>query len=228
MESWRYLVFWFQSVEVRTPLGSAFAILPIVIVSSFCAAIAPIIVSKFGRLKYIVSFGWLIAAIGTGLVSTLTAQSSSAQQDGFQVVEGIGMGILFTTLQLACQASQSQENVGMAVAIFTFIRSFGGTFGVAICGVIFENVFNQIISRRSVSIPSDYLISGSEAAQFVPMLPSIPSSVQYVFRYIYADSLRLVWWVMASAMALGFLVSLLARDISLKGKKVESVEYGAV
>lgn len=206
--------------------------MPIVIVSSLFAALAPILVSKFGLLKYIVSFGWLIATIGTGLVSTLTAEASSAQQNGFQVVEGVGMGILFTNLQLACQASQSQENVGMAVAIFTFIRSFGGTFGVAICGVIFENVFNQIILSRSVAIPSQYLISGSEAAQFVPILPSIPTSVQNIFRFIYADSLRLVWWVMASAMALGFLVSLLARDVSLKAKKVENTEkdaeYGAV
>src|SRR5262249_55922441 len=150
--SWIYLVFWYQSVEIRSPLASAISILPIVITASCFAAIAALVVSRLGRFKYIVSLGWLVATIGTGLVSTLSAHSIGAQQIGYQILEGIGMGILFTTLQLACQASQSQEDVGTAVAIFTFIRSFGGTFGVAIGGVIFENEFTQIMSRESGNI----------------------------------------------------------------------------
>ena len=97
----------------------------------------------------------------------LSPESNESQRIGFQIVDGIGMGILFPTLQLAVQAPQSEREVGMAAAIFTFIRSFGQTFGVAMGGVIFQNEFDKNIIRQSRLVPAQYMVSGRDAAGYV-------------------------------------------------------------
>jgi hypothetical protein len=87
VESWIYLVFWFESVRIRSPLCASFDILPVVLSSSLCAAIGGLILNKWGRFKYMISLGWLFATLGTGLVCLLTPANNEGQQIGFQIVE---------------------------------------------------------------------------------------------------------------------------------------------
>ena len=128
------------------------------------------------------------------------------------------MGILFPTLQLAVQAPQSEREVGMAAAIFTFIRSFGQTFGVAMGGVIFQNEFDKKIIRQRGLVPAQYMVSGRDAAGYVYLLGSVPDAVRIILQYVYADSLRVIWFVMIPFAGIGLVVSFLARDLLLVRK----------
>ena len=213
-----YLVFWFQSVRVRTPLGAAIDSLPLIISTTLSSAVSGFVVTKFGRLKLIVSFGWLFATVGTGLMCILSPSSNTGQQIGIQILEGCGMGTLFTTLQLEVQAPQSQRDVGIAAAVFTFIRSFGQTFGVAIGGVIFQNEFDRRIAEHVGNLGPEYLISGRDATGFVGLLSSVPEAIRIVLQYVYADSLRVIWYVMVPFAGLGLLTSFFARDLVLERK----------
>jgi hypothetical protein len=172
-----------------------------------------------------ISLGWLFATLGTGLVCLLTPASSKGQQIGFQILEGIGVGILFPTLQLACQAPQSKRDVAMAVAIFTFVRSLGEALGVAIGGVIFQNEFDQLISMQTGNLPSEYVISGANAAGFVPMPPFVPDAVRAILQSVYADSLRGIWVVMTATAGIGLLSSFLAKDLLLNEKDKVGEEF---
>jgi hypothetical protein len=114
----------------------------------------------------------------------------------------------------------------MAVAIFTFVRSLGEALGVAIGGVIFQNEFDQLISMQTGNLPSEYVISGANAAGFVPMLPFVPDAVRAILQSVYADSLRGIWVVMTATAGIGLLSSFLAKDLLLneKDKVVEEFE----
>ena len=128
------------------------------------------------------------------------------------------MGTLFTTLQLEAQVPQSQLDVGIAAAVFTFIRSFGQTFGVAIGGVIFQNEFDKRIAEKVGNLDPQYLISGRDATAFVGFLSSAPETVRIVLQYVYANSLRVIWYVMVPFAGLGLLASFFARDLVLEQK----------
>ena len=128
------------------------------------------------------------------------------------------MGVLFPSLQIAAQAPQSEKDVGMAVAIFTFIRSFGQSFGIAMGGVIFQNEFNKKIAVQVAQIPPEYVVSGADAVEFVSGLSSVPDTVRIILQHVYADSLRVLWYVMVPFAAIGFLLSLLAKDLALSQK----------
>ena len=103
------------------------------------------------------------------------------------------MGTLFPSLQIVSQAPQSERDVGMAVAIFTFIRSFGQTIGVAIGGVIFQNGFDKKIEIQVANLPPEYVVSEADAVGFVSGLSSVPDTFRIILQYVYADSLRVIW-----------------------------------
>lgn len=191
--------------------------LPLIICSTFSAAIAGFLITKRRRFKHIVSHGWLFATVGMGLNCILSPTSNLGQRIGFLILEGFGMGSLFPALQLAAQAPQSERHVGMATAIFTFVRSFGQTFGVAIGGVIFQNEFDKRISQQVLwgNLPLEYNVSGRDAEAFVSTLSSVPETIRRVLQYIYADSIRVMWYVMIPFAGIGLLASFLSRDLLL-------------
>jgi MFS family permease len=211
-----YLVFWFQSARVRNALEASVDTLPLVIAVTVSAAISGFAVTKLGRFKLMVSAGWCLATIGAGLLSAFSPSTSTSQQIGYQILGGWGLGILFPTLNIATQAPQSEKNVGIAAAVFTFIRALGQTFGVAIGGVIFQNQFDQKV--RLSNLPPAYLISGQDAERFATELPNLPETYRIVLQYVYSDSLRVVWWVLVPFAGIGFVVSFLARDLGLSRK----------
>jgi hypothetical protein len=147
----------------------------------------------------------------------LSATSNLGERIGFLILEGFGMGALFPALQLAAQAPQSEGYVGIATAIFTFVRSFGQTFGVAIGGVIFQNEFDKQIALRVLrgNLSPEYAIPGRDAEAFVSMLSSVPETVRIVLQYIYANSIRVMWYVMIPFAGIGLLTSFLSRDLLL-------------
>lgn len=210
-----YLVFWFQAVRIRNSLEAAIDTLPLVISVTLSAAIAGFMVNKLGRFKHVVSVGWFLATIGAGLMSDFSPTTNKGQQIGYQILEGFGLGILFPTLNIATQAPQSAESLGIAAAVFTFVRALGQTFGVAIGGVIFQNQFDKRINRETSNLPSEYLISGQDAERFATELPSVSEIFRAILQYVYADSLRVVWWVLIPFAGIGLLISCVSRDLLL-------------
>ena len=152
-----------------------------------------------------------------GLNCILSPTSNLGERIGFLILEGFGMGALFPALQLAAQAPQSERYVGMATAIFTFVRSFGQTFGVAIGGVIFQNEFDKQIAQQVLrgNLSPEYAIPGRDAEAFVSILSSVPETVRIVLQYIYANSIRVMWYVMIPFAGIGLLTSFLSRDLLL-------------
>lgn len=152
-----------------------------------------------------------------GLNTILSPTSNLGQRIGFLILEGFGMGTLFPALQLAAQAPQSEKNVGMATTIFTFVRSFGQTFGVAIGGVIFQNQFDKKVAEQVAmgNLSSEYAVTGRDATAFVYLLASVPEAVRAVLQYIYADSIRVMWYAMIPLAGIGLLMSFLSKDLLL-------------
>lgn len=128
------------------------------------------------------------------------------------------MGTLFPSLQLAAQALQSERNVGIAVVNFHFVRSFGQTFGVTMGGDIFQNKFDENRTIRFPRLHPDYVVSGRDAVAFVSVLSSVPDAVRIILQYVYADLLSVIWYVMVPFARIGFLLSLLAKDLFLSRK----------
>jgi hypothetical protein len=89
-------------------------------------AVCGVSIARFNRYWVQNIVGWLFCAIGFGLLSLLNAESIPAAWVGFQIVEGIGLGVLYSCLKFPILASQPLEKNANALALFSFVRKFSG------------------------------------------------------------------------------------------------------
>jgi hypothetical protein len=154
---------------------------------------------------------------GVGVNALLTPTSNKGIMYGLRVIASIGAGLLFPIAAFATQVTQTDEDLGIATSTDTFLRSMGQAFGVAIGGTVFQNEFDRHVRLRvaSGSIPPTMIIGGQGAENAFAYLKTFPRSVQIAYEYVYADSLRTLWYVLTGIGGIGLLFSLLQRNESM-------------
>jgi MFS family permease len=165
-----YLPFWFQTVKGASALKSGVMYFPMVIslfVSSFLCGfadpfatsntdpdLAGTIVSAIGYYTPFMIGSSILTAIGFGMLSTLSPQSSHVAWISYQVLSGMGLGL---GLQQPFIVVQNVLNL-RDIPTGTSIMILGQNLGAAIFASVSQNIFNG------------KLVSGLE--HFAPFLDS--------------------------------------------------------
>jgi hypothetical protein len=159
----------------------------------------------------------VLLTIGMGTTITMHPDSNGGILYGLRIIASIGAGLLFPMPQLAAQVNQVGDDVGIATSLIVFFRSLGQAFGIAVGGVIFQNQWDKEVVMRVAkgSIPLAYVVGSNAAEVAYALIETFPEAVQEAYRWVYADSLKLVWIVMTAISAVGFLVSLVSRNEGL-------------
>ena len=160
---------------------------------------------------------WILLTVGNSLNILMKPDSGPGIIYGLRVVAAVGGGFLFQLPLFAVQATTLDENLGIATSTLTFFRSLGQAFGVAIGGTVFQNQFNQALDQavRDGEISPAFIVTGAQAAGAYGLIGEFPADITQAYRYIYADSLRVVWYVTTGLAGLGLLASLLVRNESM-------------
>ncbi len=91
------------------------------------------------RLQGMIGLGAM--ALGLGLISRMTVQTSFMQAVANIVFTGIGIGIIMPCYTIAVQNSVPYHLLGTATSLMVFARSIGGTLGLAVLGAVMSNRF---------------------------------------------------------------------------------------
>lgn len=160
---------------------------------------------------------WVLLTVGNGLNALMKPDSGPGVLYGLRVIAGIGGGFLFQLPVFAVQSTTLDENLGIATSTLTFFRSLGQAFGVAIGGTVFQNQFDRFLNQAVASgkIPSTLIVTGAQAAGAYDLLEEFPRGIIEIYRYVYADSLRVVWYVTTGLAGAGLIASLLVRNVSM-------------
>lgn len=158
----------------------------------------------------------MITTIGVGLMTLLDVHTSTIQWVVINLVNGVGLGLLFTGLTFAIQASCNQADVAFAVSLFSFFRTFGQCIGVAIGGVVFQNELRKKLLTYPLLAPlaDEYSRNAAGLVQIIKAMPQdLPQKAQLI--QAYASGLKLVWATMCAFSGFALLASLLTRHYSL-------------
>jgi hypothetical protein len=160
---------------------------------------------------------WILLTVGNGLNTLMKPCSSARILYGLRVIAAIGAGFLFQLPLFAVQATTLDENLGIATSTLTFFRSVGQAFGVAIGGTVFQNQFDRYLNQAVLAgkIPSAFIVTGAQAAGAYEATGKFPEDVTNKYRFIYADALRVVWYVTTGLAGSGLIASLLVRNESI-------------
>ena len=128
------------------------------------AFIAGQIISRKGLFRPLGILAMIMTCTGIFVLSRLNPQSAYWNVIIGTICIGCGMGFSTPTFTIAIQNSVPRENLGVATSSFTFLRSFGGSIGLAIMGSIVNTrflsaVYSEIPQNLLNSIPKESLSS---------------------------------------------------------------------
>ena len=159
----------------------------------------------------------MLIVSGTGLNALMKPDSNAGVLYGLRIIPAIGGGFLFQLPVFAVQSTTIDDDLGIATSTVTFSRSVGQAFGVAIGGTVFQNQFDRYLNQAVAAgtVPHELIVTGAQAAGAYHAIGKFPVVVQTAYRYIYADSLRVVWYVTTGIAGLGLIASVLVRNESM-------------
>ncbi|KAI0412612.1 MFS general substrate transporter [Xylaria grammica] len=213
-----FLPLYFQTTQLSTPTRSGVQILPITLIAVPGAAIGAVALTKWGRYKLLHIIGFALLTTGLGSLSVLDKESGTAEWVGLQILPAIGAGMILDTLLPAFQAGVEELDSATAAASWSFVRSFGNIWGVAIPGVILNTYSSQYaadiiadpMARSSLQNGDTY---SSATRDFVMSFPE-PTRSQVI--EVFTRAISKVFLIGIAFPALSFILSFVEREVKLR------------
>lgn len=179
-----FLVQYMQIVHERTPTESGLLTMPMALATMLASSVVGQVISRTGRYKRWLLLGCVLLTAGLGLMGTLSESTSLFWVCVFQVVVGLGMGMLMQNLVLVAQNALSFDQMGAGSALVAFFRSLAGAVGVAVLGaVLASEVTSEIAAGFAASgIDPGALGSGSGS---VPDVRELSEPVRGIVEHSY-------------------------------------------
>jgi MFS family permease len=210
-----YLPLYYQAVKGMSPIMTGVAVFPQTFTVAPAATVAGAVIAITGRYRWSIWSGWFITVVGCGLLVHLGPGTTTVQWVFLNLVGGIGTGILFPAIALTVQAASSGKDQAYASTMFSFMRGFGQTIGVAIGGVIFQNqIKKKLLTFPLLADAADEY--SADAAALVEIIKALPDGlIKDELRECYAYALKYIWIVMTAFAALALATSVFTKAYAL-------------
>jgi EmrB/QacA subfamily drug resistance transporter len=206
-----YLPIYLQVVKGESPTASGLQLMPMMLGMLVTSVVSGRLITRWGRYKPFPIAGTAIMTVGLFLLSRLSEDLPVWQTSVDALVLGFGLGMVMQVLVLAVQNSVDYEYLGVATSGTTLFRSIGGALGVALFGAIFANELNALLA--AVLPPGTPFPSASNPTSLAALPPELRA--QYIAAVMAA--LRPVFLVACGVAAVGFVLTLMLREIPLRG-----------
>ncbi|MGE3355528.1 MAG: MDR family MFS transporter [Acidimicrobiia bacterium] len=156
-----FLPLFLQIATGASATRSGLQMVPQSLAISGTATVAGFLVSRWGRYKWTLLVGPLVAACGMLALSTIDADTTPLGLAPFLVLMGVGLGLAFPNMTIAVQNAVAMADLGVATSTANFFRNMGSTFGAAVMGALLNNRLSATLEDR-VSADRLEAVGGAE------------------------------------------------------------------
>ena len=150
-----YLPLYYQVVTGVSAVRSGVLLLPLILTQTVVSFTTGMLQSRTGDYFFNILAGFAIWTIGLGLLSSINESTPQSHLIGFQFLAGVGAGQTFQTSLVAIQAAVKRSEMAAATGTRNFIRTIGGTIGLAVCSALINNIVH---SRLDDTISSTVIL----------------------------------------------------------------------
>ncbi|KAF7364979.1 Major facilitator transporter-like protein [Mycena venus] len=208
-----YIPLFYQSARHHSATKSGIDLLPFMLGVTLTVIFAGQIVGRTGRYWFFLVGAPCFLAVGSGLLYTLNASSSSAKIVGFQILAGIGTGMGMQNIILAMQVefSEAPRLLSQATSMVSFAQFFGGTVGLGVAEPVFATELSKFLLKYAPEAPA--LVVKESPTAIYTALPAemIPGVVRS-----YTEALRIVFVLGVPVAGLALLSSLFIKNIKIE------------
>jgi len=215
MGSLFYIPLFVQGVLGSSATRSGLVTMPMMITMAISSAIAGQLMSRLGRYRVLGIVGLVIMVAGMAVLSQLSVNSTRNDVTFAMIIFGIGLGTAMPLYMLSVQNAVDYRFMGIATSSMQFLRSVGGTMGVAILFSIIQSQYHHGI-EESVPAPvqeQPALASALDDPQFL-LNDQAQTQVESAFAQfgdqgdlLFEETLLAVRTSLADGIAAAFLVS---------------------
>lgn len=147
--------------------------------------------------------------LGFGLFISFSPTFSLPKIVIFQIIAGIGVGLVFQSPLIALQSLVAPENVATATATSGFVRNVGCAMSIVLGGVLFQNGIESQSGVISAAVGNEMAgkFAGASAGANVELISDLSEAQRVVVKAAYASSLREIWILYTCTAGLGLLAS---------------------
>ena len=214
-----YLPLYYEAVKAYSPIIVGVAVFPETFTIAPLSIMVGVAVSLTGRFRWAIWSGWSLTVLGLALLYLLGPETSVPAFVFLNLIPGLGMGLLFTSMNLAAQAASTEKHVGFAAAMYIFMRSLGQGVGVAVGGVVFQSQF-AVELRKYPDLARNATALARDASGLVQVIKAMPEGAAERTTIVnaYADALKVVWVVMAGLAFVALVLSFATKGLSLNAE----------
>lgn len=211
---------YYQGVKFYAPITSAVALLPQTLTVAPAGAAVGFIAGATGHYRASIWIGFVMTTLGSGLLLLLKPETGVAAWIWLNIPVGIGTGMLFPAMGLSIQAASDPILNGEAAAFYSFLRTFGQSVGVAVSGVIFQNVFRQRLEDLPAfaEVAFEYSRDATSVVDIINHMPEGPDRFDLVVAF--NEALHTIWISLIAFAAAGMFASALLRGYTLNQQHV--------
>ena len=211
-----YLPTFLQYVQGTSATTSGLRMLPMVLGLMISMIASGNVVSSTGRYKIFPVAGSALMIAGLYLLSLMSESTGFWLSSLYMFVLGTGVGLCMQIPLIAVQNTVDYTDLGVATSGITFLRTMGGSFGVAVFGTIYSG---QLTPKLTAALIAHPLPAGTPAQVVTTpaLLHKLPSALSAPFVHVYAEAIQPVFRIGAPIAVLALLLAIFLKEVPLRG-----------
>jgi EmrB/QacA subfamily drug resistance transporter len=214
-----FLPLYLQVVRGATPTSSGLQLLPMVGGMLVTFILAGQLVSRTGRYKIFPIVGTAVLTVGLWFISALTPTTPLVAVWAAMFVAGLGIGLVMQVIVVAVQNAVPYSQLGVATSTSSFLRSIGGSFGVALFGAIFESrLVAELTTHLPAGVPPSVLhaVKSGDVSSNPAQIARLTPPVHHIFVFGFSHALHTVFLVAVPLALAAFVVTWGIREVPLR------------
>ncbi|KAK9652105.1 hypothetical protein HCH54_002070 [Aspergillus fumigatus] len=149
----------FQVVLLDTPTKAGARLAIPSLAAPIGSLIAGVVMSRWGRLAYLVRAGCLLMCIGNLLVMSIKFHDAGWKYLTYVIPASLGQGIVYPGILFTFLAAFDHTDHAVSASTVYLIRSLGTVWGVAITSAIIQNTLRSGLSKALSGIPDKWKVT---------------------------------------------------------------------
>ncbi|KAJ6551731.1 major facilitator superfamily domain-containing protein [Mycena capillaripes] len=207
-----YIPLYYQAVHHASATTSGLDLLGFLLGTVITVVATGQIVGRTGYYWPFLAVGPIFLGVGSGLLYTLNASSSSSKAVGFQIIAsvGAGMGMQLPSIAVQAEFNNAKHLMSAASSAVMFFQLLGGTIGLGVAEPTFASELTSNLRRYAPTVPAGIVQQSPEAIYTALSPAQIPGVIK-----AYAESLRVVFVLGVPAAGISLLAALLIKKVQI-------------
>lgn len=232
-----YIPYFAQGIIGTTATTSGTITAPMMLGLLLASFVTGFLTSKNGKNKGFVFAAFILMAVGSGLLSTMSAKTPYSQVILYMIILGLGVGINMPIANTNTQNAVPPQQIGSATSTVQFFRNIGSTIGSAIYGTIMTTSMNTGFSKLDLkNIPSgvqnslknpQVITNSSTVKQILQHVPhayfSYFSSVLEQAKKVLSNSIQNIFLFCMIASVAGIILTVFFKNAALRAKENDEI-----